>query len=50
MNSFQQLHNLYEEELYSNAHTLAGFLLSNPAHFKLKQEEIFCTFVISAER
>lgn len=48
MNSFQRLYQVYEEELYSNAHTLAHFLLSNPTHFQLKQDELFSTLIVSA--
>lgn len=47
MNSFQRLVQLHEEELYSNANTLANLLLSNPAFFQLKVEEVFATYCLS---
>ena len=50
MSSFQQLYNLYEEELYSNANILASFLLSNPTYFRLKHDEIFSSYVINGLR
>lgn len=50
MGSFQRLHNLFEEELYSNVHTLAQFYLTNPAFFRLTQDEIFSIFVLDGCR
>jgi anaphase-promoting complex subunit 7 len=48
MNSFQKLQNMFDEELYSNAHILAQFYQTNPAFFHLSQEELFAIYVLNA--
>ncbi|CAO1399161.1 unnamed protein product [Diamesa hyperborea] len=48
MGSFLQLYNLYEEELYSSAHTLAQLTLSSPKRNNLTQDELFSTIIINA--
>lgn len=51
MSSFQRLYAMFEEELYSNVHTLAQFYLSNPSFFHIKtQEEFFCIYVLNGTR
>jgi anaphase-promoting complex subunit 7 len=49
MNSIHRLIQLFEEELYSSAYTMAHFIISNPqsGNFHLKQEEIFTAIVIA---
>lgn len=46
--AFQRLYGLYEEELYSSAHTLAKFLLTNPSHFHISSEELFGSYCLDA--
>lgn len=50
MNSFQRLLEMYQEELYTNVHTLAQFYLTNPAFFYLSPEEVFSTYVLNGNR
>lgn len=38
---------MYEEELYSNCHTLIQLILSNPVHFQIPQSTIFAVNVIN---
>lgn len=47
--SFNNLQILYEEELYTNAHTLAEIILSNLPFFHLSTFELFSTCVINAD-
>lgn len=46
--SFQKLYGLFEEELYSSAHTLAKFFLTNPSHFNISSEELFGCYCLDA--
>lgn len=41
---------MYQEELYSNVHTLALFYLSNSAYFHLSPEEVFSTYILKGNR
>lgn len=50
MSSFQKLHSMYEEELYTNVHTLAEFYLTNTPFFVLSQDEIFGVKVLNGAR
>lgn len=50
MNSFNRLHHMYEEELYSNASALAHFYLTNPSFFNLTTEELFGVYVLNGNR
>lgn len=48
MSVFLQLYSMYEEELYSNCHTIAQFYSSNPNLFHISPDLNFAILIIDA--